>query len=386
MHETFETAKAKLMLEHPFLGSVASTLRLEADKKVLTFQSDGEVLRYNPEYLEARANDSEVLFALANGAMHAMLGHRRRAGKRVPRLWRAASDLVVNAILVQNGFVLPADAYYDERYAKMYVEEVYERLVEEMQTNDTLEEAEEAEAPDHTDTSTSSDSRTKEQTSSPPSASFSEPIRHIDTEEAETLYEQLYKKYAKRGEIPKHLEYALPEFFSHRIDWRDALYRYLAEFAKSTYRFSPPNAKHLYRGVALPASTSDLLRLIIAVDTSGSVDDATLQMFLGEVESIMQTFGNYEIDLISADDAIREHRTYLPGERLNYHAKGRGATDFRPVFNYVARRIDYPKALLYFTDAQGVFPDTPPPYDVLWVVPETKEVPFGEVVVIPSAD
>jgi predicted metal-dependent peptidase len=381
MHDSFEAAKARLMLEHPFLGSVASTLRLEADENTLTFQSDGEVLRYNPEYLHTRAKDYEVLFALANGAMHSLLGHKRRAGKRVPRLWRAAGDLVVNAILVKNGFTLPADAYYDEHYASMYVEEVYDRLVQEMRHNDTLDEAEEGETNDET---SSQNNGSEERNPPPRNETTKMQEMSYDEAELEALYEQLFEKHRKRGEIPRDLHYLLPEFFSRRIDWREALYRYIAEYAKSTYRFMPPNVKHLYRGVALPAAASDLLRIVIVVDTSGSIDDDLLRLFLGEVESIMQTYGNYEIDLIAADASVRSHRTYLPGERLEYKAEGRGGTDFRAAIEYVTRHIDYPSAMLYFTDGQGLFPDTPPPFDVLWVMPAMRDVPFGEVLLIES--
>jgi predicted metal-dependent peptidase len=62
--------------------------------------------------------------------------------------------------------------------------------------------------------------------------------------------------------------------------------------------------------------------------------------------------------------------------------KGRGGTDFRPTFAYIEREISYPTLLLYFTDGMGTFPDTPPAYDVMWVMPESKEVPFGEVLVL----
>jgi len=72
--EKLAKAKAKLMLEHPYIGSLATTLKTVDDPETLTFSSDGVRLTYNPEYFEKVPLD-EIEFALANGAMHAVLKH-----------------------------------------------------------------------------------------------------------------------------------------------------------------------------------------------------------------------------------------------------------------------------------------------------------------------
>jgi predicted metal-dependent peptidase len=160
------------------------------------------------------------------------------------------------------------------------------------------------------------------------------------------------------------------------------LYRYIASYAKSSFSFMPPNMKYLYRGIYLPSLSSDLLRIVISIDSSGSVDKGLLGLFLGEVESITQQYPNYEIDLIMADAKIQSHEVFLPGESLEYEIKGGGGTDFRPVFEYIDRHIDYPSLLIYFTDGLGTFPLQEPNYDLLWVMPERQDVPFGEVMLI----
>jgi len=87
-----------------------------------------------------------------------------------------------------------------------------------------------------------------------------------------------------------------------------------------------------------------------------------------------------KIDLITADAKIQSHKVFLPGEALEYEISGGGGTDFRPVFEFIDQEINYPTLLLYFTDGDGRFPDVEASYDVLWVMPEVKDVPFGEVV------
>jgi len=385
--EKIEKAKAKLMLEHPYIGSVATLLELKHSMtEALTFSSDGVSLTYNDEYFD-KAPLEEIEFALANGAMHAVLKHSERIHTRVGRIWQAASDLVVNSMLVKNGFVLPPYAYYDTRFEGMYAEEIYDMLQDEMLRNDARDEAEavledeQADTPqeekgtgrgDHTDITPQSASMQKSETAE----------SNIFPEEQEALLEQLFQKYKRQGNLPKDLNMVLPEYFSHKVDWREMLYRYIASYAKSTYSFIPPNMKYLYRGIYLPSLSSDLLRIVIALDTSGSIDKTLLSTFLGEVGSIMQSYPNYEIDLITADAKIQSHRVFLPGESLEYKVSGGGGTDFRPVFEYIDQYIDYPTLLLYFTDGQGTFPQGEPGYDLLWIMPEIREVPVGEVLVL----
>ncbi|MCB4764870.1 MAG: VWA-like domain-containing protein [Sulfurovum sp.] len=388
-------AKAKLMLEHPYIGSIATVLNLDVNHETLTFSSDGVSLKYNNEYIEKAPLD-EIEFALANGAMHAVFKHAQRQHDRVGRIWQAATDLLVNNILVKNNFILPPYVYYDERFDGMYAEEIYDVLKDELIYNQTLDTAE---APTPDDAKSKAEKQNKEQESqqkceeehhsnyTPPNEQTS--LLGIDAEEmtalqkeAEEYFEQIFQKFKRQKALPKGIEILVPAYFVHKLHWRELLYRYIAEFAKSTYSFMPPNMKYLHHGICLPSLGSDLLRIVIAIDTSGSVDKSLLSIFLGEVEGIMQSHRNYEIDLITADIKVRSHKIFLPGEPLDYTISGGGGTDFRPTFDYIDKTIDYPTLLLYFTDGMGIFPKNRPNYDVIWSMPAFKEVPFGEVLLL----
>ncbi|MEA3419920.1 MAG: VWA-like domain-containing protein [Campylobacterota bacterium] len=393
-----QKAKAKLMLEHPYFGTIASALKLEPDSKQLTFKSDGTHIFINEEYID-KLSIPEVEFALANGAMHAVLKHQERKHSRDAWLWQEACDLAINAMLAKNGMQVPDYVNYQPKFEGMYAEEIYSILKEEMTYSEDInheskgDSQAEKESPDES-------LRQKEKDNTPPSEpldskdnpdqkqSFQNDIEPIPeeiaalSEELKELFEQTLQKLNRQGTLPKDLEFVIPEYFSHQIDWREMLYRYIASHAKSTFSFMPPNMKYLYRGIYLPSLSSDLLRIVIAIDTSGSVDEKLLGIFLGEVQSITQQYPNYEIDIITADAKIQSHEVFLPGETLNYEIKGRGGTDFRPVFEYIDHHIDYPTLLLYFTDGLGTFPEEEPGYDLLWVMPEEREVPFGEIVLL----
>jgi len=383
--QKIEKAKVKLMLEQPYIGSIATLLELKPKAETLTFHSDGVTLTYNSEYVE-KAPLEELSFALANGAMHAILKHKERENRRVGRLWQTASDLVVNSMLVKNGFLLPPYIFYDDRFEGMYAEEIYDVLQDEMIQNDSLNDAEEEISEEAQQKENQQKSEEDETAKNTPKPTFIQAYditqsKELSTEQ-EMLFEQLFEKYKRQGTLPENLHMVVPEYFSHKVDWREILSKYIASYAKSTYAFIPPNMKYLYRGIYLPSLSSDLLRIVIAIDTSGSIDKILLSTFLGEVDAIMQGYPHYEIDLITADTKIQSHQVFLPGEALSYELSGGGGTDFRPVFEYIEYSIDYPTLLLYFTDGEGIFPQTEPRYDLLWIMPTLKEVPVGEVVVL----
>ncbi len=410
--EKIEKAKARLMLEHPYFGTVAAALKLHPSDNIESFLSDGVHLQYNDAYFD-NASVEEVEFALANGAMHTVLKHQRRIGERYEWLWQLATDYTINAMLLKNGFGLPDRANFQQRFEGMYAEEVYEILRsdiinEELSSDESLQEQahdeqgksnndrvsqEGVEAPrdwnekgDRPRQGAKSDGSNSENANRNElqHAKEEEPLEEIHAlqEELKEHFEQIFQKLNRQGTLPKDLNFVVPEYFSHKVDWRELLYGYIASYAKSTYSFIPPNMKYLYRGIYLPSLNSDLLRIVIAVDTSGSVDETLLGTFLGEVGSIMQRYPNYEIDLIMADAKVQSHKVFLPGESLEYDVSGRGGTDFSAVFAYIDQQINYPTLLLYFTDGMGTFPEFEPSYDVMWVIPEAKEVPFGEVMVL----
>jgi predicted metal-dependent peptidase len=379
-------AKAKLMLEQPYFGTIASSLNLKKNNDILTFVSDGHTMSYNSEYLE-RLKLKEVEFMMANGAMHTVLQHSQRLNNRSKWLWQTATDYVVNAMLVKNGMTAPEYANYEPKFEGMYAEEVYEILRSEMFDNSEHSIEQETQQITDADDDVHAENISMHEyleNNKDAKDTKAEQNSEDETEEMKEHMEQIFQKLKRQGNLPKDLNLVVPEYFSHKVDWREFLYGYIATHAKTSYSFTPPNMKYLYRGIYLPSLSSDLLRVIVAVDTSGSVDEVLLSTFLGEVSSMMQQYPNYEIDVITADAKIQSFKTFLPGEALDYEISGGGGTDFRPVFTHINEHIDYPTLLLYFTDGQGTFPNDAPSYDVLWIMPESIEVPFGEVIILDS--
>ena len=130
--------------------------------------------------------------------------------------------------------------------------------------------------------------------------------------------------------------------------------------------------------------------LVIAVDTSGSVQGKTVQTFIEHTCSLIfdETLisERMRIHILQCDDRIREERLIESREDLrqympDFQAKGLGQTDFRPVFAYVGRLLEAGalkdfQGLIYFTDGDGIFPAEAPAYDTMFLLSrEGMQVP-----------
>ena len=120
---------------------------------------------------------------------------------------------------------------------------------------------------------------------------------------------------------------------------------------------------------------------VIAIDTSASTSGDLIQKFMQKTYNILKDSENFfskvNLYLIQADMEIQEvtyieDLSHLEEYIAKLKLKGKGGTDFRPVFEYVNTLLDEQrfrklKGLLYFTDGFGAFPKRKPPYDTAFV-------------------
>jgi len=361
-------AKSKLLLSHPFFGAVAAKLEVVQNDDIQSFKSNGIKLEYNSDFLQ-KLDSAQMEFVFANGAMHASLAHEARKNGRSGWLWQLATDYAINDMLVQNGLNRPDEAYYSKRFSGMYAEEIYAELKE-----DILRDELEYEADDVDDMQ---DSKREQKEQNTP-------------QNEDILNEQLFEEFAKAKleDETKNTEMpiGITRFFSikdeGKIDWRRELNVAIERFYRDDYTLIPPSKKLLYRGIYLPSSTTQRVKIVVAVDSSGSVDEKLLNEFLSELNFLMNTIPNFQIDLLMCDDKIQIHKTFYNGDILEAEVKGRGGTDFRPVFEFIDRELQDVKLLLYFSDLDGIFPYDEPSYEVKWIAPKEMYTPFGGVIML----
>ncbi|QOY54308.1 hypothetical protein HUE87_10575 [Candidatus Sulfurimonas marisnigri] len=374
LQQKISQAKAKLLVDYPLFGTIASRLELSINDDIQSFKSNGVKLEYNSDFFQG-LELSEMEFVFANGAMHASLAHESRKNGRSGWLWQLATDYAVNDMLVENGLERPHEAHYSKRFSGLYAEEIYAELKADILRED---EGLEYEADDVNDIHPNNSNEDEQNEINPEAQN--------ETIQTEQLFEEFAKATIeaeiKNGEIPAAIERFFNLTCKGKIDWRDEIKAALDRFHKDDYTLLPPNKKFLHVGIYLPSCISQRFKLVVAVDSSGSIDEKLLNEFLSELNFLMNTIQNYEIELLICDDKIQSHKTFYSGDILEADLKGGGATDFRAVFEFIQNELEDTKLLLYFTDLDGIFPHVAPFYDVKWISQKVAEVPFGEVILL----
>lgn len=133
-----------------------------------------------------------------------------------------------------------------------------------------------------------------------------------------------------------------------------------------------------------PQETKEVHRIedfVIAIDTSMSCKKELVQKFLEETYSILSQsesfYRRFRIHIIQCDEKVQSDDVITDAKELeqymkNFHLRGMGGTDFRPVFSYVNRlqkekKFHRLRGLIYFTDGYGTFPLKKPLYDTAFI-------------------
>ena len=120
---------------------------------------------------------------------------------------------------------------------------------------------------------------------------------------------------------------------------------------------------------------------VIAIDTSASTSGDLTQRFLQKTFNVLKSsetfFTKVNIYVVQADVAVTSVTQIKDIEDVDkivagLDLKGKGGTDFRPVFQYVnelvkEQKFNRLKGIIYFTDGYGPFPQSRPKYDSAFV-------------------
>ena len=388
-------ARTQLLLNHPFFGTLCVRLKL-VPGSVATMATDGRRIVYNPEFVE-QLKPLELEGVLAHEVLHCALAHHCRRGQREPELWNEAADYAVNPILLANGVVLPAGVLVDAAFADLCAEEIYERLMRQRE-QDTP-----AGCPGG-DRGASHQAPTIAQqdnpVASPPGqrpgaigevtdavdengAAPSQADKARQEHEWAIASEQALRSAKACGHEPSGVERAIERERQSEVDWRSVLRDFVSASRPSDYSWTPPNRRHLGRGLYLPSIVrASVGELVIAVDTSGSIGADELDQFAGEISAIAEDVQPESIRVVYCDAAVQADQEFEPGEAVVLSSKGGGGTDFRPVFTWVDEQGLTPACLIYLTDLACESYPEPPPYPVLWVTDSRRAGPFGETLKI----
>jgi predicted metal-dependent peptidase len=154
----------------------------------------------------------------------------------------------------------------------------------------------------------------------------------------------------------------------------------------STWR--RPARRWLGQDLYLPSRyTESVERIVIGIDTSGSIGEEALRRALSEVAGACESVNPQMVDVIYWDAEVAAHEVY-EGERVKDIAnvtkpKGGGGTDARAMFDFMDKRGIKPEAVIMFTDGFTPWPRALP-CPVLWCI-STKglKAPVGETLYVP---
>lgn len=356
-----------------FFAALALHARLEASSAIPTAATDGDAIYVNPDFWNGMST-TEQDGVLLHEVLHAALLHVSRRGGRDAQVWNIAADVVVNGILLKEGWTLPEKHVREARYEHLSVEEVYEKLLRQAKppsgvSADLLEAA-------PGDAVAASRGVGKEGEGKK-SREAADSFWKNAVEQA-----QMVARANRVGDVPAGMLRELAVAVTPQLDWKSYLWRYLAQTPTD---FSSFDRRFVGRGVYLDTIDGESVRVLVCVDTSGSVNDGELETFLSEVVSILRTYPHIECELFFADAELHGPFPLRAGAALP-QAIGGGGTDFRPFFAHIAlhRFLNDRTVAIYLTDGYGQLPQTAPRCPVLWVVPpgglELNKFPFGEAI------
>ena len=365
----------RLRMRSPFFATLALFARFIPTQNISTAATDGKDILFNPDYLlslPTRQQDGLLLHEV----LHAALLHVLRRGVRDKEVWNIAADIVVNGIIYQQGyFDLPSGGIRDEKLEHLSVEEIYE-LLPQQQCQYCLGDLDLLDAPP-------GDSR-GEGLSPTQFDSLSETKKaELESHWRNAMQQAtVIARTTSQGTLPAGMERELGALDTAQLDWRSYLWRYLV---KTPTDYTEFDRRFIGRGLYLETLQGESVKVYVAVDTSGSIDEQLLKMFLSEVRGILNSYPHLECELYYADAEVYGAYELNPDSTIP-EPQGGGGTSFIPFFHKINDSWDgmTTTVCVYLTDGYGTFPDTAPELPVLWVVTpgglDLSQFPFGETV------
>ncbi len=399
--ERLQKGRINLLLDEPFFGSLMMQLMPVQDPTVPTFRTDGERLWFNPEYMDT-LSDPQLRTILAHEVMHPAMLHPYRLGKRDLRLANVAADYAINNLLDQYNqqasargetppFHWPTHlneagetklgVLLDHQYDNMSFEEIYDALNRPSPSGQSGNGSGSNGVPAPNGQPGTGDGETP----SSPGEFCAGSADEAEAQTQEAKWKVALKQAAViakgQGRMPSGAERFINELLDPQLSWREILRTLLTSAAKDDYTWTRPNRRFSGGGIMMPSlHVPRMGKIVVAIDTSGSIGSRELAEFLAEIRAIMFDCRPEKLVIVQCDAEVHEWLELDPFDDVDVQMKGGGGTDFCPVFDRVAQEPEPPAALVYLTDMYGSFPEEAPSYPVIWAANSNRKGPFGDTV------
>lgn len=339
IEEKLIAARINLLLKEPFFGSMATSLTLvRDDEHIDTAATDGRHFYYNLAFISnLTLRQTEFLFG--HEVLHNVFEHLLRKEKRQHMLWNIACDYAVNEILISSEIGERIDdLLYDQKYKGKCAEEIFEDLFKNAEKLD-LDELCDKLVDEHL-----------EGVDSKGNALSEEEKQQIRNQ----IKESILNATQASGSLPSSIDRYVKSLTAPKLNWKELLRQDIQSVIKTDYSFYRPSKKGRSEGFVLPGMIKEsALDICIAIDTSGSISDEDLNVFLSEIKGIMNQYSDYSIRIWCFDTEVHNDVTYRSDEGADiteYKAKGGGGTLFECNYSYMKQNDIHPKIFIMFTD------------------------------------
>ena len=384
-----ERAYKRLLIENPFYGlfllGLSKVINRSVETACVRKRGINCELVINPDYWETQ-DDTQQLNLLCHEVYHIVFQHMF--------LWDSfpnkdilglATDCEVNSYLrnLDNSWVVPSIWNLPKKQGtKFYYEEILKQDPPQQQQQQSNGGGS-GDSQDNKDgmPQTKDDHTQWGKDFQECSDAEKQLIQNQINQQIKTAAEQTIKM---RGTIPSEMQEIVDELFKPKpriFDWKSYFRRMLG----SIYDINIKKTRRK-ESIRFPDSAGikhkKKVSILVAVDTSGSVNDDELRDFFSEITYIYKT--GARITILECDAKITANYEYTGKWTGKIH--GRGGTDFQPVIDYYRKNMKDYAALVYFTDGECSIPDNVP-RDTIWVITSegdhTKTYP-GRTLFIPS--
>ena len=394
--EMIVSGRVRMLIKHPFFGTLATRLKLVEAEWLPTAAVDGKHFYYNCDFFRTLTPE-EIDFVVGHEVFHCVYDHCGEGGrlfdfteeKRDPKLWNIAADYKVNQATVEAKIgTMPKSALYDRKYYKSYTEEIYADLLEQKEQGKDFSNTETLDEHMFGDQEGQGSGKDGENDPTGRKASIK-----ISKEEAKAIKDQMKQavlqaaQNAGSGNLPGDIKRIIKEMTEPKIDWREHLNLTMQSALKSDFTWMRQSRKSRSLGIYLPGMDNEYqVEAAIGIDVSGSISHDMIRDFLSEAYGIMQQFQDFRLRIWTFDtqvytESFKEFTPMNAEEIKEYEIIGCGGTDFECNWTFMEENDIQPDKFIMFTDGYPFGSWGNPNYcDTMFVIHGSTHIvpPFGE--------
>ena len=173
------------------------------------------------------------------------------------------------------------------------------------------------------------------------------------------------------GSIPSYMVELIKKAADGKIDYRNVLRMFRSSILSQKRRLTRMRPSRRFGFEQMGSRYDFVTRLLIAIDTSGSVGSEELGRYFRIITTFFK-YGVQEIDVLMFDCTVQGKPIKLDEAKKNkqeFKVKGRGGTNFQAPIDYVKEYPNY-DGLIIITDGYAETPEVPPHLStkLLWVI------------------